>query len=90
MQLIPINTITLLLIIPSLLILVEYFLAKMKNPIAGLVLPILCGISLIFTALYGILLSIFLFITYFVTRNNKAKENKGPTDIDKMNIEDLN
>ncbi|WP_426350771.1 hypothetical protein ACPWSR_05895 [Alloiococcus sp. CFN-8] len=85
----PINSIILLLIIPVLLVIVEYFLAKMKDPIAGLILPILCGISLIFTAWYGPLLSIFLFITYFVTRNNKAKENKGPTDMDKMNIEDL-
>ena len=90
MHSIPINTITLLLINPILLVIVEYFLAKMKDPIAGLILPILCGISLIFTAWYGPLLSIFLFIVYFVTSNNKTKENKGPTDIDKMNIEDLN
>jgi len=90
MQVIPINSIILLLIIPVLLVIIEHFLAKMKNPIAGLILPILFGISLTFTAWYGLLLSIFLFITYFVTRNNKEKENKGPTDIDKMNIEDLN
>ncbi len=77
-----------LLILPIILFYSQYRLCKKKSKFA-LILPTIVLAFSVIVGYFGIIISITMFLMYFITNYlEKEKQNK-KFEMDKMNIEDL-
>lgn len=85
-----IGTVILLMIvlIPVLLFVLEFYLCK-KNSKWALIIPMVVACFFILLGLYALVISGTMFGIYFVYRQIEKDKQSKKSEIDKMNIQDL-
>ncbi len=77
-----------LLIVPVLLFVFEFFLCKKKSKFA-LMLPIIPACCFIFMGFYALIISAIMFGIYFIMKHIEKEKKDKQSELDKMNIQDL-
>ncbi len=78
----------LLVMIPLVLLLVEYFLVKRKS-VAALILPVVVACFGIVIGVYPLIVAAIMFLIYFVYNKVEKMKQQNNNEIEKMNIQDL-
>ncbi len=76
------------ILLPALLALLQYYLCKKKSKIA-LILPIVSACVFVFVGFYAFIITGILFAIYFIVKYAENEKNNKQSELDKMNIQDL-
>lgn len=82
------TVILVLLVVPLLLLILEFFLCKKKSNLA-FALPIVVACFFVFLGFYALIIALIMFIIYFAMKYIEKENQKKRSEIEKMNIQDL-
>ena len=77
-----------IILIPALLFCFEFYLCK-KNSKFALILPIITACFFILVGFYALIISAIMFGIYFIMKHIGEKNQTKQSELDKMNIQDL-
>ena len=77
-----------MILIPALLFVFEFYLCKQKSKIA-LIFPIIVACFFVLIGFYALIISAIMFGIYFVMKHIDNENQSKQSELDKMNIQDL-
>lgn len=77
-----------IILIPVLLFLFEFYLCKKQSKFA-LVLPIITACFFVVIGFYALIISAIMFVIYFAMKHIEKEQQYKQSELDKMNIQDL-
>lgn len=77
-----------LIVMPMILYVVEYWLAKNQHK-AALILPIVVACFMVIFGLYAIMVAAIMFVIYYIQKLKHKKASEELSELEKMRLNDL-